>query len=331
MKEIGITNSGTPFCLNDAPTTGPYHQLCLGANFGGNGIVSYQAYNGAPVQSLMCNINGVIIPCELSASNVQNLPGPLSVAGDITTPSSINAGGNIIAGSLVQGGTIHSVGDADVGGDLGVSGTVYTNGITDYGGLTAAFLDASGTIYTPALIQGGNITSPGLIQGQNVHSLGDADVGGNLGVSDTLYTNNLTVYGQTDVNKFLASGSASTNGGLDVAGQVPNGGGFSLVVNGDSTANSWQINSDARLKTDIEDFRPHGLAVVKQLRPVSYRFGTGPLHHGLIADEVQKIFPQAVSDYKGIKTIDPMALIDVLIVANRELAERLEALEKRVK
>ena len=54
----------------------------------------------------------------------------------------------------------------------------------------------------------------------------------------------------------------------------------------------------------------------------------GPV--GLLADEVAKVIPQATGEARGTKTLDPMALIDVLIAANHELADRVEALEKRV-
>ncbi len=46
-SEIGVTNTGTPFCVTDAPTTSPYHQLCLGASSNNHGLISYNAYNGA--------------------------------------------------------------------------------------------------------------------------------------------------------------------------------------------------------------------------------------------------------------------------------------------
>src|SRR5215469_13087334 len=30
-SEIGVTNTGTPFCITDGPTSSPYHQMCFGA------------------------------------------------------------------------------------------------------------------------------------------------------------------------------------------------------------------------------------------------------------------------------------------------------------
>ncbi len=47
LNALGITASGTPLCINDAPVTGQYHQLCLGANSLGGGLLSYTANGGA--------------------------------------------------------------------------------------------------------------------------------------------------------------------------------------------------------------------------------------------------------------------------------------------
>ena len=71
LTEIGITNTGTPLCVNDALTSavGGYHQLCLGANALGGGLVSYNAYGGAAALPLSFEANGTtfivgqITPC----------------------------------------------------------------------------------------------------------------------------------------------------------------------------------------------------------------------------------------------------------------------------
>ena len=62
LTEIGITNTGTPLCINDALISGAYHQLCFGANALGSGLISYNAYNGAAEFPLIFNVNGVNIP-----------------------------------------------------------------------------------------------------------------------------------------------------------------------------------------------------------------------------------------------------------------------------
>lgn len=61
LSELGITNTGTPFCINDAPITSPggYHQLCLASTVFGEGALTYNAYGGAQQQCLVFIINGV--------------------------------------------------------------------------------------------------------------------------------------------------------------------------------------------------------------------------------------------------------------------------------
>lgn len=61
INTLGVTATGTPFCINDALTTAPggYHEFCLGANALGGGLISYNAYGGASSLPLQININGV--------------------------------------------------------------------------------------------------------------------------------------------------------------------------------------------------------------------------------------------------------------------------------
>ena len=81
ITEIGITNTGLPFCINDAPisSSSGYHQFCLGSNVSNQGILSYQAYGGATAQPLIANINGVTFP--LIFPFVNGLPQVSSNAG----------------------------------------------------------------------------------------------------------------------------------------------------------------------------------------------------------------------------------------------------------
>lgn len=63
LTEVGITNTGTPFCINDAliNAAGGYHQLCLGANVLGGGLLSYNPNGGASALPFEMNINGSTI------------------------------------------------------------------------------------------------------------------------------------------------------------------------------------------------------------------------------------------------------------------------------
>jgi hypothetical protein len=60
LTEMGITNMGTPFCVNDSLINSPlgYHQLCMGANKNGSGELSYNAFGSAPQMPFNVDVDG---------------------------------------------------------------------------------------------------------------------------------------------------------------------------------------------------------------------------------------------------------------------------------
>lgn len=108
-----------------------------------------------------------------------------------------------------------------------------------------------------------------------------------------------------------------------------------------SSANRWisvhAVNgtiqtSDRRFKKDIETLS-YGLDQVNQLQPVSYRWKDGndkSVHVGLIAQDVQKIIPEAVyssdPDRLGLNYSE---LVPVLIQAIRELSDKVDDLQEQ--
>ena len=95
--------------------------------------------------------------------------------------------------------------------------------------------------------------------------------------------------------------------------------------------------SDVRLKEDVETLTD-ALAKVRQLRGVSYRYkANGEAHYGVIAQEVQAVYPNAVmsqgyhpvddTEYLGVAYTD---LIGPLIEAVKQLADDNDALTVRL-
>ena len=86
LTELGITNTGTPFCINDAliNAVGGYHQFCLAssATVGGNtgAFLTYNAYGGAANQPIYFSLNGV------------NYQFPGAGNGDVLGPASVGSG-----------------------------------------------------------------------------------------------------------------------------------------------------------------------------------------------------------------------------------------------
>jgi hypothetical protein len=87
------------------------------------------------------------------------------------------------------------------------------------------------------------------------------------------------------------------------------------------------VNSDARLKRDIIPL-DGVLDRLLQLRPVSYHFRSAPaeapLTLGLIAQEVEPLFPEVVGEHAGMKGLAYSELVPVTIRAIQELNEKLE-------
>jgi hypothetical protein len=70
LKELGITAPGTPFCIGDAPISSPYHQLCLGANSLGGGLISYDSKGGAPALPLEICVNSTCVQLPFTTTGV---------------------------------------------------------------------------------------------------------------------------------------------------------------------------------------------------------------------------------------------------------------------
>ncbi|MCD4729498.1 MAG: tail fiber domain-containing protein [Bacteroidales bacterium] len=99
------------------------------------------------------------------------------------------------------------------------------------------------------------------------------------------------------------------------------------------TDGSYIAVSDRNLKTDITPFSPV-LEKVKQLQPCHYRFkddmSGGNKSIGLIAQEVEPLFPEVVHEKDGIKAINYDAFAVIAIQAIKEQQEIIEALQSRL-
>ncbi|MCC7250452.1 tail fiber domain-containing protein [Hyphomicrobium sp.] len=94
---------------------------------------------------------------------------------------------------------------------------------------------------------------------------------------------------------------------------------YKLDVNGTVRATTYLYASDRRLKTDIKT--TSGLDLVSRMHGVSFRWkDTGKAATGVIAQEIEKVLPNAVStDKAGSKSVDYPQLIGPLIEAIKEL------------
>jgi hypothetical protein len=124
-----------------------------------------------------------------------------------------------------------------------------------------------------------------------------------------------------------ALASSATSGNLLF---LPGPGGvFGYIRKSDG---NYYSGSDARLKKDVRGLGGV-LDRVLQLQPVSYRFKSAPASAppaiGLIAQEVEPLFPEVVAEHDGMKSVTYSGLVPVALGAIQELNQKLTKELKR--
>lgn len=124
----------------------------------------------------------------------------------------------------------------------------------------------------------------------------------------------------------------------------------SIIVTGDGLkpgGGMWSNYSDARVKRDVHPFKS-GIEELREVRPVTYKYNglggttdSGREYVGVIAQELEKVFPDMVKTRKGklhptddketdIKLVDPSAFTFVLINAVKEQQQIIDRQEHRL-
>ncbi len=156
------------------------------------------------------------------------------------------------------------------------------------------------------------------------------------------------IYGVTGISDSATHGVLGASGiywaGLGRSDGYSFVGSGSLYNNGSVQATSFLYISDARLKKNVKALDA-GLVALMKLKPVSFtwkedatgmegmkdpRAGTDDI--GLIAQEVEEIIPGIVStNAQGVKSVDYVRLVPVLIKAMQEQQAHIDLLETRLK
>lgn len=126
-----------------------------------------------------------------------------------------------------------------------------------------------------------------------------------------------------------------------------------IYTNGSSNAVNNYNSSDARLKTNIIDVKEGAISKLKELHPVQFQWqqvedviivdtvtiktphfssdvDLEQKHYGLIAQDVQKLFPELVKEGgDGYLSVNYVELIPLLIQAVQELSAEVEELKKQ--
>ena len=184
--------------------------------------------------------------------------------------------------------------------------------------------------------------------GTNTNGAQCTAVGGNALGSSTGDNNIALGYNAGDS---ISSGDNNVAiGGLDVASAtgddqlvISSGDGGMFWVKGDSAGScyqgdneaAWSTTSDKRLKREIAD-ATKGLDAINAIQVRNFRYRKGnaygmdpePMRVGVIAQELEKVFPEAVKENtEGHKTVSPDSINWALLKAVQELSAKVEALE----
>jgi hypothetical protein len=131
----------------------------------------------------------------------------------------------------------------------------------------------------------------------------------------------------------LKGGTSSATQQVTIGTATPNGTN-KLTVSGSISASAFNVSSDRRLKTNINDLQ-YGLKEILALEPVSYNWKTTPAvdkQIGLIAQDTKKTIPEIVSgnEETGKLSINYTELIPVLINAIKEQQQQIDLLKKDI-
>jgi len=259
-----------------------------------------------------------------------------------------NDGGN-------EGIQVGNNGDISVAGNANVHGSLYTTAeIQTNTNLTAITNIQSNSGY----IRAGTPTS--------THGAGDVaatdDVvaddqvvsGGNMSCGDNLVVENHAGInmggGYSTTYALQVNGDTYSTGNIQAGDKMYTGGHvgvnfggwsstYALRVNGSGYATGSWLSSDIKFKTNIAAINTP-LSQLMQLRGVTYNWNKADfadrefndgVQHGLIAQEVEKVFPGMVmTDENGEKAVAYYQLIPVLLEAIKQQQAQIEALQQRI-
>ena len=108
-----------------------------------------------------------------------------------------------------------------------------------------------------------------------------------------------------------------------------------LVVKFDGTttiAGDLNVNSDARLKTNIISLGAT-LSKVLQIDGKSYSMKNDKYEKqkiGLLAQDIEKVFPELVSENNGVKSVNYQGIVPILINALKEQDEKIKDQQSRI-
>jgi hypothetical protein len=180
--------------------------------------------------------------------------------------------------------------------------TIFKNGTSYYGK------------YPQLMVNGNNQTGGGIAI---------SDDGGFFDWNDGWVTYESLCCGGLKVNSTLA-----VTGNVGIGTTAP---GYKLEVVGSVGADAYYYRSDIKLKENVSEIKD-ALEKILKLQGINFTWkGSGEKSIGLIAQDVEKIFPELVkTDNSGMKSIDYGRLTAILIEGIKEQQKEINLLKQEI-
>ena len=321
-------------------------------------IISSLAYDGTwdYQNNDLTDINS-LTATTINAGTVANSAGDIVLTANASGHVNISAGGLEVGGTEVisSGRAISGTSFTDGGSRTFVGGAVVptirqestgASGISSYRNSN----DVSGTRLILGKSRGTTIGSNTLIN--NGDQIATIEFYGSDGTSDPALgafiraqADNAT--GSNDMPSSLIFGTSSdgsdspaprltinSSGNMVISGTVGETGTrvSNIYTTNQTTTNAETVDSDSTLKANINTLQE---VDISGLRPVTYHWkndSTEKLHYGVIAQEVQQVYPELVvthgSDSTATLAVAYTEMIPILLAKIKELESRIEALEQ---
>jgi hypothetical protein len=249
--------------------------------------------------------------------------------------------------TITPNNSLEVVGGANITGSSSVSGSLLITGsstlavrVTGSTALTGSLLHSGSTALTGSLLQSGSIALTGsLLQKGDTQISGSGTISGSLLITGSTALA-LRITGSTALTgSLLNSGSTVTTGSVEISGSLGVGTAASGVIGAILAANDVVAfaSSDERLKENITLIEN---PLDKIIKISGYEYDWVPMEGvhvhsghdiGVIAQEVEKVFPEIVADRdNGYKAVKYEKLVSVLIEGIKELKQEVDLLKKKI-
>ena len=287
-------------------------------------IVNYSGGAGVGGTNIFINTSGIITAAAFISPGIITAS---AFSGDGSQLTGLGIGINTATGLVGYGFThLHfrgaGVSTTNYNTNLGIATIFFEGG----GGSTNLVDDTSPQLGGDLDLNGNNITGSGNIPAANLTGTLPAIDGGSL---TNINAANITLADESsDTTCFPVFATDATGN------QAPKTDSSALTYNastGTLSCTDFNTTSDINLKKDIEVIS-NANEILKQINGVNFTWSeTNKLSLGVIAQDVEKVLPQLVSERSdtGTKSVNYNGLIGVLIESVKELSQRIKELEDR--